>query len=314
MEGKPITKMIAILFLAFVALASAMATVPVSACRCLPERVRCKMSITIDISLPGAHWIGNLSGGITGKIEFWENFDGIEEIPARTNIVVPGKIEIFFERFLITTDLGTIEGFDVGIWSFKTFKFSAGGYVTNASSEYADLIGFRMNEMGVTSPFPPIAPATTINATATMTLTVASAPSAFVMPCKALRSRLTLKLVWADAEDPNPHWHGRVRGCINGRTVDSMNSIFTSFLIGNDEIYSENFTIKTVGGQTIEGWAVGVYNMETLRFFGFGLITAGTGRWACLVDSKVYIEGKTTPMLPPPGLVTAKGEMAIVHE
>jgi len=146
------------LIVCMVALLSMLSMPAVSAQPMKP--LRCLMVITFDPNLPDPHWIGTVIGDINGKIEFWEQPE---------NYVV-GKTEHFFEKFLITTADGMIEGFDGGVWNFPTFKFRANGWVTVASSDWAYLIGYKMHEIGTTSPFPPIPPETVVIGTATMTL------------------------------------------------------------------------------------------------------------------------------------------------
>jgi hypothetical protein len=46
-----------------------------------------------------------------------------------------------------------IEGKNCGVWTLSTFKFRAQGWVTDASEDYADLVGNQYHEMGTTTPF-----------------------------------------------------------------------------------------------------------------------------------------------------------------
>jgi len=154
-KRKAIATMVITLFLTLAVMA--LPLVSVSAQPMKP--LRCEMELTFDLGLPDPHWIGTVTGDIEGTIEFWEFWD--------QNYVV-GKTEHFFERFLITTDGGdTIEGFDQGVWNFgTTFKFRANGWVTEASGDWAYLVGYKMFEIGMTSPFPP----SPVYGTATMIL------------------------------------------------------------------------------------------------------------------------------------------------
>jgi len=151
--------LLTLLIVCIVALLSTLSMPAVSAQPMKP--LKCSMVITFDPSLPDPHWIGTVSGDINGKIEFWEKW---------TENYVVGKTEHFFEKFLITTAYDTVEGFDKGVWNFPTFKFRANGWVTAASGEWAYLIGYKMFEIGVTSPYPPIPPETVVHGTATMML------------------------------------------------------------------------------------------------------------------------------------------------
>jgi hypothetical protein len=58
----------------------------------------------------------------------------------------------FVEEFTIwPSDGGEIYGKDWGVWNMTTFKFRAQGWVTDASDEWAHLVGSRYHEIGVTS-------------------------------------------------------------------------------------------------------------------------------------------------------------------
>ncbi len=118
------------------------------------------MTISIDLSVQAPHWVGTITGDIQGIVEFWETSD---------NYVV-GTTEHFFETFRITTDKGVISGVDGGVWNFPTFKFRANGWVTEASGDWAYLVGYKMHEIGTTSPFPPPVGSTVVTGTATWTL------------------------------------------------------------------------------------------------------------------------------------------------
>jgi len=90
------------------------------------------------------YWKGSISGGVSGTCYFWET---------EKNYVV-GKVEHFFEDFYIDLGDGWISGYDNGVWNFPTFKFRASGRVTDASENYAYLIGSKFYEEGrTTNPF-----------------------------------------------------------------------------------------------------------------------------------------------------------------
>lgn len=154
-------KVLAAAFSAFM-LALVFTSAPVASAQ-ESEPLRAEMEISIDLSVPSAdiHWEGPLTGDIEGAIEFWEHWD--------ENYVVGGT-EHFFETFIITTDHGTITGVDAGVWNFATFKFRANGWVTEATGDWAYLVGYKMHEMGTTTAFPPPPGSTTVSGTATMFL------------------------------------------------------------------------------------------------------------------------------------------------
>jgi len=125
------------------------------------EPLRGGMQISIDLSAADLHWEGPLTGDIEGTIQFWEHWD--------ENYVVGGT-EHFFETFIIMTDRGTITGMDAGVWNLATFKFRANGWVTDATGDWAYLVGYKMHEIGTTTAFPPPPGSTTVSGTATMFL------------------------------------------------------------------------------------------------------------------------------------------------
>lgn len=127
------------------------------------ESLTAEMQISIDLSVPfkKIHWEGPLTSDIEGTIEFWEHWD--------QNYVVGGT-EHFFETFIIETKHGTITGVDEGVWNFATFKFRANGWVTDATGDWAYLVGYKFHEMGTTSQFPPPEGSTIVTGTGTLTL------------------------------------------------------------------------------------------------------------------------------------------------
>ena len=128
------------------------------------ERMVCDAALTYDFS-PGIadpHWVGTLGGcALAGAtIEFWEKPD---------NYIVGGT-EHFFEKMLITIGDDTIKGDNAGVWNFATFKFRANVLVTEATGNWAYLVGYKMHEMGYTTPFPPPEGVYQVHATAAMWL------------------------------------------------------------------------------------------------------------------------------------------------
>jgi len=88
------------------------------------------------------YWKGTITGGITGTVYFWENWE--------KNYIV-GKVEHFFEEFYIDLGDGWVSGYDKGVWNFATFKYRAHGFVTAASENYAGMIGNFLFEEGTTT-------------------------------------------------------------------------------------------------------------------------------------------------------------------
>ena len=104
--------------------------------------IRSDVSLTFDWI--AFEWTGTVSGDITGSVVVTPDVD---------NTWFPGKTEHFAETWMI--DLGGddfIEIYDLGVWSFVTFKFRANGRVTDASATYAYLIGAKVHLMGTTTP------------------------------------------------------------------------------------------------------------------------------------------------------------------
>ncbi|MGD2040799.1 MAG: hypothetical protein PVH11_08230 [Anaerolineae bacterium] len=100
----------------------------------------------LDIDYNGAYWFGTVTGprcSVEGTIRF----DAVED-----EYFYPGKTMHFVEEFTIwPSDGGEIYGKDWGVWNMTTFKFRAQGWVTDASDEWAHLVGSRYHEIGVTS-------------------------------------------------------------------------------------------------------------------------------------------------------------------
>lgn len=114
------------------------------------EPLRGEMTISVVFpECPDCHWAGTISGDIVGTIELWEIWD---------KIFVVGSTEHYFETFKITTSTGVISGVDQGLWNFATFKFRANGWVTEATGDWAYLVGYKVHEMGTTSAPPPAGP------------------------------------------------------------------------------------------------------------------------------------------------------------
>jgi hypothetical protein len=107
-----------------------------------PKSIKCDQMISIDGSLPDPHWIGTLTGcELEGTVEYWET---------DLNFRVHG-IEHFYETFKITTATGVITGVDAGDWDLiSTFKFTADGWVKDATGDWQYLEGYKFYETGIT--------------------------------------------------------------------------------------------------------------------------------------------------------------------
>ena len=124
------------------ALVCSLSTISVTAQDDEPERLIC--SIEADVVWePTPHWVGTVSGDITGSLLLMEN-------PA----TFPGSTEHFDESCTITTSDGVIiHAYDLGVYNLKAFKFRANGAVTDvSSSEWDYLVGYRMHFSGTTTP------------------------------------------------------------------------------------------------------------------------------------------------------------------
>lgn len=108
--------------------------------------IACVLDITYDDYIgPGeGYWLGTVTGcSIEGTIRF----DAVPE-----EYFDAGKTTHFVEEFTIEPySGGVIKGKNWGVWNFSTFKFRANGWVTDASAEWAHLVGFKYHEMGTTS-------------------------------------------------------------------------------------------------------------------------------------------------------------------
>jgi hypothetical protein len=97
-----------------------------------------------DIAYDGDHWSGtvaecSLAGDLADGAVPGEYFES-------------GKTLHFSETFTIWPDSGgEIHGKDRGVWNFSTLKFRANGWVTDASEDWAHLVGYKFHEMGTTS-------------------------------------------------------------------------------------------------------------------------------------------------------------------
>jgi hypothetical protein len=132
MKTKLITTIMLALFLGGMLMATAAAQ---------PNKpLRCELTMDLFWTDP-LHWEGTVTGDISGTIVVTEGMPRF-----------PGKTEHFFETFVITIGEDTIEGFDEGVWSFQTFKWRAQGRVTRATGIWADLVGCKVHEIGMTTP------------------------------------------------------------------------------------------------------------------------------------------------------------------
>jgi len=117
--------------------------------------LRCTIDLSVDVAAANPHWEGPITGAVEGTMQLWEHWS--------ENYVV-GATEHFFEDFVIyTSDGSVIKGNDQGIWTFQTLKFRSQGFVTEATGDWAFLVGYRVLTTGFTSEFPPVPPSTVIS-------------------------------------------------------------------------------------------------------------------------------------------------------
>jgi hypothetical protein len=87
-------------------------------------------------------WYGTVEGDVDGTIAFWETSPNF----------VAGNTEYFFEVFTFLPESGGfVWGVDQGIWSLRSWVFTANGWVTATSDDWTDLLGASYSERGKTS-------------------------------------------------------------------------------------------------------------------------------------------------------------------
>jgi hypothetical protein len=141
--GEKMRKMlVAVLVTCMFALVSALSAPGVRAADDEPELLVCTFEADV-VWEPTPYWTGTVTGDISGSIILMEN-------PA----TFPGTTEHFDESCTITTTDGVvIQGYDLGVYNLKTFKFRANGGITDVSSpawEY--LVGYNLHFSGTTTP------------------------------------------------------------------------------------------------------------------------------------------------------------------
>jgi hypothetical protein len=107
--------------------------------------IKCTADIVADEWKDGVYWRGPVSGcSLEGTVQFHENPD--------RDFTPNGTMAHFYELFTFYPDSGGyISGYNNGIWNFRNFNFRAQGFVTDASDEWAHLIGAKYHEMGTTT-------------------------------------------------------------------------------------------------------------------------------------------------------------------
>ena len=110
----------------------------------------------LDITYNGAFWSGTVSGdecSVEGAIRFDAVGDEYRYRPNQENVSTMHFVEEFTMWPGSDEMAGDvwIKGKNCGVWNFSTFKYRAHGWVTDASVEWADLIGSQYHEMGTTS-------------------------------------------------------------------------------------------------------------------------------------------------------------------
>jgi hypothetical protein len=116
-----------------------MSMLSVSAVRA-DQQLRCDVALVLTSP---TSWAGTVAGDITGSISITEN-------PA----IFVGQTEHFDENTVITTTDGVvIDIHDLGVVSFKSWRFTANGLVTDVSSENMQwLVGYEVHFMGAVAP------------------------------------------------------------------------------------------------------------------------------------------------------------------
>jgi len=111
-------------------------------------------AISLDLTSPTS-WAGTVTGDLTGSIAITEN-------PA----IFVGQTEHFDENTVITTTEGVVINIhDLGVVSFKSWKFAANGVVTDVSSpDWQWLVGYQVHFMGA------VVPGEVVSASGTMIL------------------------------------------------------------------------------------------------------------------------------------------------
>ena len=100
----------------------------------------CEVVLQLNEEPSGYTWFLTITGDIVGT-------GGITIIDAS----FPGITEQYCESWHIDTDHGMIEGYQEGVWSFKSFKFNSNGWVTAATEDWEYLLGSDMHVRGVTT-------------------------------------------------------------------------------------------------------------------------------------------------------------------
>ena len=132
------------------------------------DKLACSLEISIDLSVPpsgppnGRHWQGSISGDIEGTIQLW---------PRPSESYNVGAVRHYVEDFVITTTSeDVVKGYESGVWTSANLKFRSNGMVTDATGDFAYLVGYETHQMGVASAFPPVPPPSIITGSAVMSL------------------------------------------------------------------------------------------------------------------------------------------------
>ena len=104
------------------------------------QPLMCEVVLQLNEEPNGYTWFLTITGDIVGT-------GGITLIDAS----FPGITEHYCETWHIDTDQGIIEGYQEGVWSFKSFEFKSNGYVTVATEDWEYLLGSDMHVRGVTT-------------------------------------------------------------------------------------------------------------------------------------------------------------------
>jgi len=128
--------------------------------------LKCKLFIALNWDWEGFPW-GTPGSKYTWIGTVWGDINGDFYVTEAAAASYPGKTEHFSETWIIVTDAALIQGFDEGVWRFKTFDWVANGGVTSASGAWSYLVGSNMQYRGTTTEFP-VPYGTPVNGTGTM--------------------------------------------------------------------------------------------------------------------------------------------------
>lgn len=113
--------------------------------------IHCETNISTD----GDFWFGTIEGCIfEGTVEY----HSVDE-----EYFFPGHTMHFVETIIIRpAGGGELYGKHYGVWNMSTLKFRTSGWIKDATDEWAEFIGYHVQEMGTTTD-PDVLPISTEN-------------------------------------------------------------------------------------------------------------------------------------------------------